>query len=38
VLRDVPYSLIFGVDADEIVIFAVAHHSRDPDYWIHRMQ
>jgi toxin ParE1/3/4 len=38
VLQDVPYSLIFGVDDDEVVIFAVAHHSRDPDYWIHRMR
>jgi hypothetical protein len=38
VLRDVPYSLVFAVEADEIVIFAVAHHSRDPDYWIHRMR
>ena len=36
VLQDVPYSLVFGLDTDEVVIFAVAHHRRDPDYWIHR--
>jgi len=38
VLQEVPCSLIFGVDTDEVVIFAVAHHSRRPDYWIDRMR
>ena len=36
--RGAPYSLFFQVNTDEIVIFAVAHHSRRPDYWIDRMR
>jgi len=38
VLHGVPYSLIFQVNTDEVVIFAVAHHSRRPEYWIERMR
>jgi hypothetical protein len=34
----VPYSLFFKVNTDEVVILAVAHHSRRPGYWIDRMR
>lgn len=37
VLRKVPYSLFFAAEAGEVVILAVAHHSRRPGYWIDRM-
>lgn len=33
VLRLVPYSLIYSVEADEILISVVRHHSRDPAFW-----
>jgi toxin ParE1/3/4 len=36
-LHRFPYSLIYGVSTDEVVIFAVAHHSRRPGYWLDRM-
>ena len=32
-----PYSLIYGVDDEELVVIAVAHHSRRPQYWIDRI-
>lgn len=32
-----PYDLIYAVLADEIVILAVAHHSRQPGYWKERL-
>ena len=28
-----PYSLIYSVDAQSILILAVAHHRRRPGYW-----
>jgi toxin ParE1/3/4 len=36
-LRRFRYNLIYAVDADEIVIVAVAHHRRRPDYWHARL-
>jgi plasmid stabilization system protein ParE len=33
-----PYGLIYAVDADDIVVLAVAHLHRKPDYWRDRMQ
>ena len=31
-----PYSLVYKVREAEIVIVAVAHHSKEPNYWHHR--
>lgn len=31
-----PYGVIYSVEADEIVIFAVMDLRRKPDYWISR--
>lgn len=28
-----PYSLIYYVSESEIVVAAIAHHSRDPTFW-----
>jgi len=33
VLRRFPYSLIYAVEGDEVVVAAVAHHKRRPSYW-----
>jgi len=33
-----PYGLIYGQDADTIVIVAVAHLHREPRYWIARLK
>ena len=35
-MRHFPYSIIYRVTADAIVIHAVAHHSRRPMYWAGR--
>lgn len=37
-VKDFPYTLVYRPDADGIVIFAVAHHSRRPEYWGSRVQ
>ena len=32
-----PYSLIYGIDQETIVIIAVAHQHRKPRYWAGRL-
>ena len=32
-----PYQLIYRVEGDEIVIYAVAHQKRRPGYWRKRI-
>ena len=32
-----PYSLVYGIDGETIVIIAVAHQHREPNYWIDRI-
>ncbi|MDO8094347.1 MAG: hypothetical protein Q6360_12795 [Candidatus Brocadiales bacterium] len=32
-----PYGLIYGVDADAIIVVAVSHLHREPRYWIDRI-
>ena len=35
--RKFPYSVIYSVQGDTIFIIAVAHGSREPGYWKHRV-
>ncbi len=35
-LHKFPYKLIYSVETDHILIIAVAHQHRKPDYWIDR--
>ena len=32
-----PYSLVYGIDQDTIVVIAVAHQHRQPRYWADRI-
>ncbi len=32
-----PYSLIYGIDQETIVVIAVAHQHREPRYWADRL-
>lgn len=36
-LKGFPFSLIYRLAGDEIVVFAVACHSREPRYWTRRV-
>jgi toxin ParE1/3/4 len=38
IMRRFPFSLIYGIGVDTIVIVAVAHHSRRPGYWKRRLK
>ena len=37
VLRKFRYSLIYSIEEDGVLVLAVAHHSRRPDYWVRRV-
>jgi len=37
ILSGFPYDLIYTVLKDEVVIVAIAHHSRRPGYWKNRL-
>jgi toxin ParE1/3/4 len=37
-VKDFPFAVIYRSDAEGIVVFAVAHHSRRPGYWQSRAQ
>ena len=37
VLRKFRYSLIYATEEDSLLVLAVAHDSRRPDYWVHRV-
>lgn len=36
-LKDFPFSLVYRPDDDGIVVFALAHHARRPEYWRNRI-
>ncbi|HGY55887.1 MAG TPA: type II toxin-antitoxin system RelE/ParE family toxin [Caldithrix abyssi] len=36
ILHTFPYKLLYSIEKDHILIIAVAHQHRKPDYWIER--
>ncbi len=32
-----PYSLVYGIDDETIIVIAVAHSHREPRYWVDRL-
>ncbi|MFA5920228.1 MAG: type II toxin-antitoxin system RelE/ParE family toxin [Methylococcaceae bacterium] len=36
-IKRFPYGVLYGIDTDTIVIVAVAHLHRKPNYWIDRL-
>jgi len=37
ILRKFPFSLIYSIEKDGVLVLAVAHHSRQPRYWVPRV-
>lgn len=37
-LNRFPYGIIYSQDNDEILVLAIAHLHRKPDYWIERLE
>lgn len=38
VLSRFPFAIIYDVQPEMLTVIAVAHHSRDPDYWLERVK
>jgi len=36
VMHKFPYNILYSIDEDTILIIAIAHHHRRPDYWVER--
>ena len=36
-IKRFPYGVLYGIDGDRIVIVAVAHLHRKPNYWLGRL-
>ena len=36
-LKDFPFALVYRPDEEGIVVFALAHHARRPEYWRNRI-
>ena len=37
IVKHFPFSIVYRPETDGIVVFAVTHHSRLPEYWRHRV-
>jgi len=37
-LHKFPYKLLYSIESDHILIIAVAHQHRKPDYWVGRKE
>jgi toxin ParE1/3/4 len=37
-VKDFPFAVVYRSNEDGIIIFAIAHHRRKPDYWRSRVQ
>jgi toxin ParE1/3/4 len=33
-----PFGLLYRIDPDEVIVLAVMHLHRHPDYWLNRLQ
>ncbi len=38
ILNKFPYSILYAIEHESIIITAVAHQRRQPDYWIDRLR
>ena len=38
VLRRFPFSILYMIDGERVVVIAVMHHHRRPDYWHERVK
>ena len=36
VMHKFPYNILYSIDKNTILIIAIAHHHRQPDYWVKR--
>jgi len=37
IMHKFPYNVLYSVEEETILIIAIAHHHRNPNYWIERI-
>jgi toxin ParE1/3/4 len=37
-VKEFPFAVVYRPEPDGIVVFAIAHHARRPDYWQQRVR
>jgi len=37
VLHKFPFNIVYSIEENHIIIIAIAHHHRIPDYWVDRI-
>ena len=37
IMHKFPYNVLYSIEGDTILILAIAHHHRYPNYWINRV-
>lgn len=38
IMHKFPYNILYTIEENRILILAIAHHHRKPEYWINRTQ
>jgi toxin ParE1/3/4 len=36
-LKRFPYSVVYALEGTAVAVIAIAHHKREPDYWLPRL-
>jgi len=37
IMHKFPYNVLYSIEKDYILIIAISHHHREPNYWIRRV-
>ncbi|MBD3789677.1 MAG: type II toxin-antitoxin system RelE/ParE family toxin [Campylobacterales bacterium] len=37
IVHKFPFNILFSIETDHLLVIAIAHHHREPDYWIDRV-
>ncbi len=37
IINKFPFNILYSVENDYILVIAIAHHHRNPDYWINKI-
>ena len=38
IINKFPFNILYSIEDDSILIIAIAHHHRNPDYWVDRIK
>ena len=37
IINKFPFNILYSIEGDYILVIAISHHHRNPDYWIDRI-